>query len=267
MSTETLETCYRTLGLAPNAGFDEVKYAYRILVKRWHPDRFATDTDRQRQALEHFYSITSAYETLRAHQAAVDVTPLHIRGRRQRRRVVSWATQGAWCLGLGGLITIGCYAFQPTLRHAPPPLSLARPPVVLTQSVAQRESVTVGSTKDAVRAVQGSPSWATDRMWEYGGSRLYFNAGRVTGWEIWPGSPLKVHLLPAAPINPVPEYFTVGSTKDEVLAVQGTPTRVTERLWEYGASRVSFTDNRVTRWEVWPGSPLKARLLPVAPET
>jgi hypothetical protein len=89
----------------------------------------------------------------------------------------------------------------------------------------------------------------------------------VIGWDIWPGSPLKVQLLPASSINPVPASFTVGSTKDEVLAVQGTPTRLTERLWEYGASRVFFTDDRVTRWEVWPGSPLHVHPLPVAPET
>jgi DnaJ domain len=202
MSTETLEACYRTLGLAPNAGFDEVKYAYRVLVKRWHPDRFASDTDRQRQALERFYSITSAYKMLRARQAAVDVTRLH--ARRRRQRIVSWATRGAWCLGIGGLITVACYVFQPAFHHVTPPPSLVRPPVVLAQSVTQRDAVTVGSTKDVVRAVQGPPTWATDRMWEYGGSRLYFNAGRVTGWEIWPGSPLKVHLLPAALINPVP---------------------------------------------------------------
>ena len=75
-------------------------------------------------------------------------------------------------------------------------------------------------------------------MWEYGGSRLYFKAGRVIGWDIWPGSPLKVQLFPASSINPVPASFTVGSTKDEVLAVQGTPTRVTERLWEYSVARV-----------------------------
>jgi hypothetical protein len=258
MSTETLEACYRTLGLAPDARFDEIKYAYRVLVKRWHPDRFAPDTDGQRQALERFYIITSAYETLRARQVAVDAT---------RQRVISWATRGMWYFGIGGLITIGCYVFQPAFRHAAPPLPLARLPLVLAQSVAQRESITVGSTKDVVYAVQGPPTWATNRVWEYRGSRLYFNAGRVTGWEIWPGSPLKVHLLPATPINPVPAYFTVGATKDAVLAVQGTPTRVTERLWEYGAARVSFTDNRVTRWEVWPGSPLKARLMPVEPET
>lgn len=89
----------------------------------------------------------------------------------------------------------------------------------------------------------------------------------MTGWDIWPGTPLKVQLLPMIPLSPVPAYFTVGSTKDEVLAVQGTPTRVTERLWEYGASRVVFTDNRVIRWEAWPTSPLKARLAPIDPDT
>src|SRR4030095_650163 len=47
--------------LTPDAKFNDIKHAYRTLVKRWHPDRFATDTDRQRQALEHFYAVTYAY--------------------------------------------------------------------------------------------------------------------------------------------------------------------------------------------------------------
>ena len=267
MGTETLEACYKALGLTPDAGLHEIKQAYRTLVKRWHPDRFAPDTDRQRQALEHFHAITHAYARLRAHQAAADLARSPRRWWRQHGRSVSWAARGAWYLGIGGLIAIGCYAFQPTFRHTAPSAPLLRLSGGLAQAVSPRAYVTVGSTYEAVRAIQGTPTWATDRIWEYGGSRLYFKAGRVTGWDIWPGSPLKVQLLPAASLNPVPAYFTVGSTKDEVLAVQGTPTRVTERLWEYGVSRVFFIDNRVTRWEEWPGSPLQARLLPIEPET
>ena len=267
MGPETLAACYQTLGLTPDAKYHEIKHAYRTLVKRWHPDRFATDLDRQRQALEHFHAVTHAYAMLRAHRTAADLSRLHGHWWRQGVCALSWAARGAWCLGIGVLIVVGCYALQPTCRHAAPSAPSARLPGDLAQSVSPRAYVTVGSTHAAVRAIQGTPTWATDRIWEYGGSRLYFKAGRVIGWDIWPGSPLNVQLLPAASINPVPASFTVGSTKDEVLAVQGTPTRVTERLWEYGASRVFFTDNRVTRWEVWPGSPLHARLLPVAPET
>jgi hypothetical protein len=267
MRTETLEVCYTTLGLTPDAGWNEIKQAYRTLVKRWHPDRFATDTDQQRQALERFHAITHAYTMLRAHQAAADRARPHGRWRCQRARVLSWAVRGAWYLGIGGLIAVGYSTFQPPYRHTAPSAPPAQLPGRLTQPVSPRAYVTVGSTHEAVRAIQGPPTWATDRIWEYGGSRLYFKAGRVTGWDIWPGSPLQVQLLPVVSINPVPAYFTVGSTKDEVLAVQGTPTRVTERLWEYGVSRVFFTDNRVTRWEMWPGSPLQAHLVPVEPET
>jgi hypothetical protein len=267
MGPETLEACYTTLGLTPDATCNEIKHAYRTLVKRWHPDRFATDTDRQRQALEHFYAVTHAYAMLRAHQATADLAHPHGGWWCQRVRALSWVGRGAWGLGVGALIVAGCYAFQPTSRPAAPSAPPTRLPGSLAQSVSPRVYITVGSTPDVVRAIQGTPTWATDRIWEYGGSRLYFKAGRVTGWDIWSGSPLKVQLLPATSINPVPASFTVGSTKDEVLAVQGTPTRVTERLWEYGASRVFFTDNCVTRWEVWPGSPLHAHLLPVAPES
>jgi hypothetical protein len=267
MDAETLAACYATLGLTPDAQCNEIKHAYRTLIKYWHPDRFATDPDRQRRALERFHDITYAYAMLRAHQDAADPSRLHGSWWRQQVRTLSWVGRGAWCLGLGGLIMVGCYALQPILRHAAPPAPPARVPGGVAQSVSLRAYVTLGSTHDAVRAIHGPPTWATDRVWEYGGSRLYFKTGRVIGWDIWPGSPLQVQLFPAASINPVPASFTVGSTKDEVLAVQGTPTRVTERLWEYGASRVFFTDNRVTRWEVWPGSPLHAHLLPVESET
>ena len=253
MGPEILDAGYKTLALTPDAKFNEIKHAYSTLVKRWHPDRFGTDADQQRQALERFHAITHAYTMLRAHQATADLAPWHGGWWRQRAHTLSWVGRGAWCLGIGGLIVVGCYILQPTFRHAAPAAPPARLPGGLAQSVSPHAYVTIGSTYDDVRAIQGPPTWATDRMWEYGGSRLYFKVGRVIGWDIWPGSPLKVQLSPATSINPVPASFTVGSTKDEVLAVQGTPTRVTERLWEYGASRVFFTDNRVTRWEVWPG--------------
>lgn len=264
-SMDTHEACYKTLELAPGATFAEVKRAYRTLVKRWHPDRFAADAERQQQALERFYAITSAYATLRAMHAVSGVTSPPARWWRQR--IVSWAGVGAGCLGVAALLLVGLWVFPFTPQQPAPLFSLASRPGVVAQSLYKPEHITIGSTQDDVLTIQGTPTWATDRMWEYSGSRLYFTAGRVTGWEIWPASPLKVQLLPAIPSDPVPAFFTVGSTKDEVLAVQGTPTRVTERLWEYSMSRVVFTDNRVTRWEVWPGSPLKARLSPGDPET
>jgi hypothetical protein len=54
-------------------------------------------------------------------------------------------------------------------------------------------------------------------------------------------------------------YFTLGSTKDEVLAAQGTPTEVGEYRWSYGLSTVNFRNDRVTYWKVIYGSPLKGK--------
>jgi outer membrane protein assembly factor BamE (lipoprotein component of BamABCDE complex) len=121
--------------------------------------------------------------------------------------------------------------------------------------------ITVGSTKDEVLAIQGTPSRFSAQVWEFGPSRLYFHGDHVVRWEVWPRFPLKVRLLPDASFDTLPQYFTVGSTKDEVLSIQGTPSRFTERVWDYGQSRVYFDGDRVSRWHEWRGSPLKARLL------
>jgi hypothetical protein len=154
--------------------------------------------------------------------------------------------------------------FMPTL--APQASDQPAPAQAAASQVAQPDMAlqyfTVGSTKAEVFAVQGPPTLTGTHLWEYGGSRVYFRHDRVTGWEIWPRSPLKVKLLPVTPLDTMAPYFTIGSTKDEVLTIQGTPSHFTERMWEYGQSRIYFDGDRVTRWDEWRGSPLKARLAP-----
>jgi hypothetical protein len=105
---------------------------------------------------------------------------------------------------------------------------------------------TVGSTKDEVLAVQGTPSQFTDSEFTYGASTVKFKNGRVVSW--YDGYPeLRVKLLPSSKIS-VADYFTVGSTKDEVLAVQGTPSQFTDCEFTYGASTVKFKNGKVISW-------------------
>lgn len=121
--------------------------------------------------------------------------------------------------------------------------------------------ITVGSTRDEVLAQQGTPTAASEDKLVYGKSELYFKEGFVVGWRIDPGSSqIRVKIVPQYTINPSPEYFTVGSSKDIVLAVQGTPTTLTENTWQYGGSEVDFRNNRVDSWKSSPASiPLKTR--------
>ena len=255
---ETMDSWYATLGLSPGASRADIKRAYRRLAKVWHPDRFTTDATRQQDALDHFYRLTEAYHALRTVADTPEAVCVAAERPRSRWRGARWSL-GIASLGLSGIVVLRSVLWQP---QSPPVL---RPPVTLStpsslvEPLPPRRYITVGSTKEAVRSIQGAPTVETERFWEYRGSRLYFQAGRVSGWDIWPTAPLQVQLLPMLSMIPGPTYFTIGATKDEVLAVQGTPTRLTESVWEYGASRVFFTDNRVSKWDEWPGAPLAAR--------
>jgi hypothetical protein len=118
---------------------------------------------------------------------------------------------------------------------------------------------TVDSTQEEVLAVQGPPTEFGDRVFTYGNSKVYFSDGRVTSWDSSLSHPLKTRLLPSKPNMPNKGYFTVGSKKEEVLAVQGIPTGFTGRVFEYGNSKVYFSDGRVIGWDVQAGYPLEVR--------
>ncbi|TSJ47696.1 DnaJ domain-containing protein [Fluviicola chungangensis] len=56
---------HEILGVSKNATQDEIKKAYRQLVKLHHPDKFATGTEsQQKMAAEKFVEIQNAYESL-----------------------------------------------------------------------------------------------------------------------------------------------------------------------------------------------------------
>lgn len=56
---------YEILGVSKNASLEEIKKAYRKLVKIHHPDNFAAGTEsQQKMAAERFIEIQNAYESL-----------------------------------------------------------------------------------------------------------------------------------------------------------------------------------------------------------
>jgi hypothetical protein len=311
VDTHSPKGYYRTLGLAPGASLEEVKRAYRKLVKVWHPDRFAQAPHLQQHALEKMQSINHAYTRLQFIQPCLDTPPSSMPLGMWTLRQLRWLqTLPTWLVVLIAFVVLrqGVNHFvlerAPLLPHKnqllgegmaliplsptgervrvrgvplawndphPSPLpegegveaevAAIRPnmPDMPAQPDQANSYFTVGSTQAEVLAVQGPPTLASKNVWEYGGSRVYFRYGLVSSWEMWPRSPLKVKLLPASPFEAVPAYFTIGSPRDEVLVVQGTPTRFSDRVWEYGHSRVYFEADRVARWEEWRGSPLRAR--------
>jgi hypothetical protein len=62
--TDAVQRAYATLGLPASATTAQVKRRYRLLVKRWHPDRFANDSRNQAEATEHLAQFNVAYHLL-----------------------------------------------------------------------------------------------------------------------------------------------------------------------------------------------------------
>jgi len=63
---DDLSRYYRTLGLEVNSSPEQVKQAYRDLVRVWHPDRFSHDERLRLIAQEKLREINGAYEVLKA---------------------------------------------------------------------------------------------------------------------------------------------------------------------------------------------------------
>src|SRR6266496_1565914 len=61
---------YRTLDLQPGADLGSVRQAYRLLVKVWHPDRFANDPKVQAASDEKLKDINASYEAIVAYLAS-----------------------------------------------------------------------------------------------------------------------------------------------------------------------------------------------------
>ena len=60
VSTTNLNKCYQLLGLNQNASLDEIKSAYRLLARKYHPDLNPDDA----QAHQSFIALNQAYQIL-----------------------------------------------------------------------------------------------------------------------------------------------------------------------------------------------------------
>ncbi|MEW6657610.1 MAG: J domain-containing protein [Thermodesulfobacteriota bacterium] len=105
---------------------------------------------------------------------------------------------------------------------------------------------TVGSSKDRVLAVQGTPTGVVGNTWKYGESEVKFRGDRVVAYANT-GHNLEVRApsRPRTARKASRKYFTLGSSKRRVLAVQGYPTYVWGNTWWYGYSQIIFYGDRV----------------------
>jgi hypothetical protein len=273
--SDNMDHYYKILGLEPDASAGEVKQAYRDLAKVWHPDRFEHDTRLQRKAQDKLKEINKAYEILSARaEQQVKTSPQETKSYnaeppinssktktndfiRTSDKSVTWLVMPAIVVAV--IIMIGAMVdnvsqknrieikshrddkFKPT--SASSLLGNSRSEDFKRQVPSRY--FTIGSTKEEVLSVQGTPKAVLDAVWMYGDASVNFSgSGRVIGY-MNPTGTLSVWLRPREDVSAARSqgYFTIGSTKDEVLAVQGIPTTLLDSIWMYGNSSVTFSSN------------------------
>jgi hypothetical protein len=287
--------CYLTLGATPDTDWETLRANYRRLIGRWHPDRFSGDAVSKGIAEERSKQITLAYQTLekyrRDHGAlpptkpaavtaqgpAMSAEPMSerpasevrvepaktgpaVREFAKRRPVRRVAIALAFFVLIGALYLAPRYQDERASDDDRPAASahdpgVATPAPRLKESPRDSPGISTGSTLGEVYAIQGVPTLTQGDTWHYGNSQIRFAQGKVISWKEHPDDPLRI--VRDQSVQPHGTTFDVGSTKEEVRAIQGTPVRETDTLWDYAPSRVYFRHDRVIRWEESPVQPLR----------
>ena len=158
----------------------------------------------------------------------------------------------------------------PTPTPIPAPVPTPTPTPIPALVPARGEYITLGSSKDDVLHLHGTPRTfnvhSSSEVWFYSAGHITFSLpeGRVIHWSNAEG--LKARLLPTTGESSTPEYITLGSSKDDVLHLHGTPrtfnVHSSSEVWFYSAGHITFSlpEGRVIHWSNAEG--LKARLLP-----
>ena len=104
---------------------------------------------------------------------------------------------------------------------------------------------TLGSSKAQVRQIMGAPRDDMGSFWMYGLDTVHFQDGFVSSYSNTSGE-LKVDLRPKHAISAT--SFTIGDSRDVVLAVMGAPRDYNESFWMYGLDTVHFQAGRVSAY-------------------
>ena len=116
---------------------------------------------------------------------------------------------------------------------------------------------TTGSSLGEVHSIQGIPTRIDGEIWHYGDAKVFFKNGKVSHWVDSADRRLLAQSNHESPIHEAAaQYIDKGSTKAEVRALQGAPLRETEKIWDYGSSRVYFERDKVVGWSESPLDPL-----------
>jgi hypothetical protein len=260
--------------ISPESSWEDLRKNYKHLVQRCHPDRFEQDPVAKEEAEIRLRELNSAFRVLsdyhkshhrlpfgkvatHANWQFQDTSDLDRRDE-QYQEARKWAVLNIvvskWLiLGIPiGAVLLIFVLLLSQYQEGDAEVNRIEPEFMpptpeLTSTAKSSSAFKFGDTKEQVMKVQGTPTRISDDAFFYGGSRVDFQEGYVVGWYIEDGSPLRVSgTFPHATKSE--RLIEVGSSMEDVLAIQGEPVLKTDRRWDYGASFIEFSNGEVVGW-------------------
>lgn len=280
------------LDLEMNASEAEIRRAYHLLVKVWHPDRFQNDPKLKDSAGEKLQQINSAFEFLTSTSTERGAWRPPARAGDESVSSLYEAQEQAASATAPAQTPSAIPSWIPPLR--------IRPILGVCLKLAFIAAVLLlGRYLWIAFNVPISPNGAAAQIYYSGKHSLLKNLetprqrflaaieddlrriGLKSPAPVLPGNPQDAAPAPAQPAPqaaahpaasmvknpPAPRqllpYITVGSTREEVLAQQGAPTASTGDKLVYGKSELYFKDGAVVGWRVDSvASPVRLKLWP-----
>ncbi len=268
-------------GLDSAATADQIKEAYRTLVKVWHPDRFQGDPKLQEAAEARLKAINTAYVFLTSKAGERVARPPRPSSRARasagpgprttRRPLIALRMPS-----LTKLLGFAVLAFGLLIG-----LLFAK----AVDSYLAAQPVTGRFYSEARNGILANFHAAARSMWSQTGQSLQSlipqksasasalaaqTADTAQPETAAPAGPQSLHRreLGAAHAEPVrlTPYITIGLTQDEVKAILGAPSVAADDKLTYGGSELDFTHGKLAGWKIDPASaPIRVKLWPDAP--
>lgn len=250
---------YSILGVFQDDDWETVRNAYKRQIRRWHPDRFQ-DPDQRKIAEDKCKEINLAYQTLDDYYRQAGALPPEDSPKHETPSPMDTTEYGD--VRPPASVSVGIDPYQDTFASARKPTGRSYTTILIvviavaigyvvseplltehpnTPEIALPEFVEPKSATNTSAILHSADSHDNTQIahgeWEQNGSEATHEpaSGTISG------------SLP---------YITRGSTKQEVLAIQGRPLRETDTAWDYGLSRINFQNGKVVDWYENPMNPL-----------
>lgn len=252
-TSSSIEECYRTLGINPNASVDEIKKRYRSLVKTYHPD-ICKDISKE-EAGKRIQEITEAYKTIMMWKKLEDSfkaskSEVFSSGKSTQSNAESTEVKDLRKSNHKRSTIKASKSFFPSNFH--PYIKKRKTQIIGAVILVFIALITFLLIDDSNHRRSNFPAESRKVLTVSSGPSNALRPGDI---------PRPRETRPLTNGIPLRSFFTIGSTENEVLAVQGDPDRRSANIWYYRLSRVMFKDGIVVGYDNFDGS-LKVRLLP-----